>query len=675
MKHLLIRIEQDWRNIKFNEDLKIMHKFYERGRVLTLAYAIVTMFSILGLYLASPTVPKFLDVIYPLNQSRDRIYLYQTEYFVDPDEYYIPILIHAYMTVPVSLCVLVFVDNMFAMYIHHACGLFAALRLHIESIHITIDTNINMEAESKRYNEIHQKITMCVNMHKNVIEFFNELESSGSMSYLIILMINLSMITVTAIVTVMKIDQPSESTRFLAFTIGVIFHIFFSCFMGQKLIDESSVIFHAVYGFEWYSIPTNLQSLVIPIMIRSKNPCRLTAGKIITLSMDTFSLTTMNIFESRYFQINKRVFIFLGQWPFQNITQRNFLRIFVMLAMGSILMPKLIKFIEILNDIDGVIECIPMVGLHMVSFFKYLNWIFNSRKMKNLLLHMQKDWDSLKCDRDIAIMHKFSERARIISVAYASAMFSILGLYLASPAVPRILDMILPLNESRHRIYLYQTEYFVDRDEYYIPILLHAYMTVPISLSVIVFVDNMFAMYIHHACGLFSALSVHLGTLHTNNVKKSNDNDLESSAVIHQKIIMCVKMHRNVIDFSNELESSCTIVYLIVLTFNLMMITVTGVVTVMKLNQPSEAIKFLAFTLGEIFHLFFTSYQGQQLIEQSELVFTSVYMSEWYTSPTNMQSLLILIMVRSKNPCKLTAGTVYTISMDTFSVVCTEKKI
>lgn len=87
-------------------------------------------------------------------------------------------------------------------------------------------------------------------------------------------MINLSMITVTAIVvgiyfektmhinihknnepknnmyiflqTVMKIDQPSESIRFLAFTIGVIFHIFFSCFMGQKLIDESSIIFHAV---------------------------------------------------------------------------------------------------------------------------------------------------------------------------------------------------------------------------------------------------------------------------------------------------------------------------------------------------------------------------------------------------------------------------------------------
>ncbi|KAK0084515.1 hypothetical protein PV325_006887 [Microctonus aethiopoides] len=252
------------------------------------------MFSILGLYLASPSVPKFLDIIYPLNQSRDRIYLYQTEYFVDQDEYYIPILIHAYMTVPVSLCVIVFVDNMFAMYIHHACGLFAALRLHLESIHITINDNENSEDQSERYDEIYQKIVMCIKMHKNVLEFFNELESSGSISYLIILIINLSMITVTAIVTVMKIDQPSESIRFLAFTIGVIFHIFFSCFMGQKLIDESSVIFHAVYGFEWYSIPMNLQSLAIPIMIRSKNPCRLTAGKMITLSMDTFSLVMLS---------------------------------------------------------------------------------------------------------------------------------------------------------------------------------------------------------------------------------------------------------------------------------------------------------------------------------------------------------------------------------------------
>lgn len=50
----------------------------------------------------------------------------------------------------------------------------------------------------------------------------------------------------------------------------------------------------------------------------------------------------------------------------------------------------------------------------------------------------------------------------------------------------------------------------------------------------------------------------------------------------------------------------------------------------MKLNQPSEAFKFFAFTIGAVFHLFYTSFQGQELLQQSERVFHAMYVQLEY---------------------------------------------
>ncbi|CAG5106392.1 Protein of unknown function [Cotesia congregata] len=212
-----------------------------------------------------------------------------------------------------------------------------------------------------------------------------------------------------------------------------------------------------------------------------------------------------------------------------------------------------------------------------------------------------------------------------------AAMFPILGLFLASPAIPKVLDFIKPLNETRALIYLYETEYFVDQDEYYVPILIHTYMTVPLSVGSIVFFDNMLGTFIHHACAMLEILRFGL--------------------------------------FTTELESSINIAWLIVLGFNLLILTVTGMTTVIKIDQPDEAIKFSAFTMGALFHLFYNSFQGQILITQSEKIFYSIYTSQWYTLPCYHQRLLSTMITRSHSPAVITAGKLYILSMDTFSIV------
>lgn len=83
---------------------------------------------------------------------------------------------------------------------------------------------------------------------------------------------------------------------------------------------------------------------------------------------------------------------------------------------------------------------------------------------------------------------------------------AILGLYLLIPLIPRILDIIIPLNESRPLKYAFQAEYRVDKEKYYYPILFHAYMSNVITVGIVLSIDTTYIICVLHACSLFAAI-------------------------------------------------------------------------------------------------------------------------------------------------------------------------
>ncbi|XP_034938357.1 uncharacterized protein [Chelonus insularis] len=105
-------------------------------------------------------------------------------------------------------------------------------------------------------------------------------------------------------------------------------------------------------------------------------------------------------------------------------------------------------------------------------------------------------------------MQNFLEQGRVTTKMYSTSIFTILILCLLTPAFPKLLDIVQPLNTSRDLIFLYQTEYFVDQHTYYVPILLHAFLTVPVSVAIIVYYDNVLATYIHYTCGIFTIIGI-----------------------------------------------------------------------------------------------------------------------------------------------------------------------
>ncbi|XP_044010429.1 uncharacterized protein LOC122854081 [Aphidius gifuensis] len=189
----------------------------------------------------------------------------------------------------------------------------------------------------------------------------------------------------------------------------------------------------------------------------------------------------MSILDSSYFSLNRRALKFYGQWPHQSKLQNRCHRIVSFLAISSILIPKMYKLMD----------------------------------------KIQNDWESLKTDKEREILNEHWKRGRSGLTIYASAIAGVLILFLTSPGVPKVFDIIAPLNESRPRVFPYETEYFVDQDDYYLYILMHSYMTVPVSIGLIVLFNTVMGSWIHHAAGMLAIVAYQLETIH--NIPKSDE--------------------------------------------------------------------------------------------------------------------------------------------------------
>lgn len=72
-------------------------------------------------------VPKIIDLISPLNESRPLRHVIMNEYFVDPQEYFYPIYFHMTSVIMIGITCFLASDAIFLVFTSHVCGLFTAV--------------------------------------------------------------------------------------------------------------------------------------------------------------------------------------------------------------------------------------------------------------------------------------------------------------------------------------------------------------------------------------------------------------------------------------------------------------------------------------------------------------------------------------------------------------------
>ncbi|KAK1117590.1 hypothetical protein K0M31_015766 [Melipona bicolor] len=316
-------------------------------------------------------------------------------------------------------------------------------------------------------------------------------------------------------------------------------------------------------------------------------------------------------------------------------------------------------------SIDLAIESIPPITTYFLSMSMYLNTIFNAKKMKDILLSIKDNHNYYMNRPENVILQYYDVQGSKITFYYASYIYVTVVAFITMPAVSLTFDLIRPSNYSQEKSFPIELDYGVDAQQYFYYLFVYSYVTITIVANLIASCDTTYMLYAQHAYALFAIVSYELRTVHildTNISMKFKDRYLlenhkniellpKEQKQMHGKLFLCIKEHQNAIE-------SVVLMYIL-----------EERMTVMKLGNVSDMIRFGSFTFAQAIHIFVLCLPGQRLLNHTEEVHAAACEATWYIFPKNCHQLYKFLVARTFTFSKITALKMATMSMETFLAI------
>ncbi|XP_070165807.1 uncharacterized protein [Polyergus mexicanus] len=380
----------------------------------------------------------------------------------------------------------------------------------------------------------------------------------------------------------------------------------------------------------------------------------------------------------RYYRINKIFMSQIGTWPYQSRTMRILIPTLLAIIDISYVIAEMIRMFDTWGDVDIAVECTISTIIVTACFTKLFNLGFRINEMRYLFSLIEYHWQVFNNSTDIEILQDYVIFGRKVVIFYAIYVYVSTSLYLLMPISPQILDIVMPLNESRPRKFLFEVEYHIDREKYYYFILFHSYVAVIAVMSIVVCADTTYIAYVQHGCSLFTAIGYRLEHIVTiskehqfqTSYLTKNDEEIEDiyfKETVFRELIVCLQKHQLAIQYARLLESSFMLSTGIQLSCNMIALSLVGIQVMSNLDSTEDFVRYVSLCAGAFFHLLCMSLPGQRLMDHSINIFDKTCRSHWYTFSLKSKRLLRILLYRSLVPCTLTAGKIYVMSMANYS--------
>ncbi|KAK2588887.1 hypothetical protein KPH14_001749 [Odynerus spinipes] len=314
----------------------------------------------------------------------------------------------------------------------------------------------------------------------------------------------------------------------------------------------------------------------------------------------------------------------MGQWPYQSPRTKYIILVAIALFAGTQVIAKICATLTYFDDIEILLESLAPLFTDIMAAIKLANSVVKTKEMKRLINRIRVDFASCSTDDELKILKQYAEDGRRFTIMYGGFLYSIMIIFMIAPMKPLILNTI---NGTDERPFVHHTEYFVDPQNYYYPIIVHSYVTVLVCVTTVVTMDTMFMILVQHACGLFSALGHQLRYL--------------------------------VEDENLMIEAGITVIGM----------SASGLQAVTYVNETAKFLQQLLFSYAHLLHLFFECVNGQRLINHSERMYEYLLNLKWYQTSFRTRKVVSIMLIRSQLPCVLTAASMFDISMETFSTL------
>ncbi|XP_032686782.1 uncharacterized protein LOC116851459 isoform X1 [Odontomachus brunneus] len=341
-------------------------------------------------------------------------------------------------------------------------------------------------------------------------------------------------------------------------------------------------------------------------------------------------------------------------WPFQSEFAKRFLSLFCFVLEISYLPFEIFTLYKHRNNGQMIFECCYQMIITSAFLVKLLNQLWNRDKFRRLYEIMEGHWNIFSNDLEGQTLKEYSSIAYKFTVFYAILIYSMTAMFVTIPVLmPTLLDILLPLNESRSRQIAVFAEFGVDKDKYFFPIFFYTTVMIINGISIMVAADTMHVACTAHACSLFQLIGHQIENI-TSRVKAIDEVDVSSSydavvkfesfqeELIYQEYIVCLKKHQLAVEFVNILNDTHRIV---AFSFSLLIGAAFSLVGIRTTQM---------YSTYNVLQIVYVLDQLEEIIR---------YAAEWYRFSLRLKSLLIITLYRSIVPCKLTAGNLYPLSM------------
>ncbi|KAF7383494.1 hypothetical protein HZH66_012844 [Vespula vulgaris] len=365
----------------------------------------------------------------------------------------------------------------------------------------------------------------------------------------------------------------------------------------------------------------------------------------------------MDIFESGFYKCNYRFLSFLGLWPYDKSRLYRIYLVNIMLL--SFNLPQFLRLFTSKEDIDVILKVIPVWGISVNTVIKYYTYHLGLCNMKTLLNDIIIDWKIWNTEKEVEIMKMYAKEGRFYILMYTGYVYFTSIVFFSIAFVPRLMDVIQPLNESRPLKLPILCEYFLDQDEHFYLLYFHLLISLLITVTALIAVDTQLMIFTFHVCSVFAVVGYRLENFLKDAYGIENWTN-DQCKKYTENLVFSIKGHKRAIEFANCIESTFSYSLLIQCGVNITCMTISLYQITNEWGEElPEVLRYATFIVAQLFHIFYTCYVGQMMIDHSVNISEKAYNSMWYEAPKEINKLLLLIMKKSIEPSNLTAGKIF----------------
>nr|XP_012232661.1 PREDICTED: uncharacterized protein LOC105678144 [Linepithema humile] len=379
-------------------------------------------------------------------------------------------------------------------------------------------------------------------------------------------------------------------------------------------------------------------------------------------------LYEVHAIEERYYRINRVILKSLGLWPYQQSFFTRIQKMLFVIILITCIIAQLLSFVTMQYNRDLVFKIFCFLFPISFGTTKYCCFIIQTDSVKGLLEHMRNDYNLLKTKLEIDIIEKYAYNAKLFTIIVMVFCHGFIFFTVIFQFWPVILNIMLPLNESRPCRLIIVAEYFVNQEKYYFAILLHESLAVYIGMIGLSSVGVTFVIYILHSCALLKIASYRVENVFEMSVLASPRKEY----LLHRRIADAVVVHRKAIECIEYFMSNFTLLFIILVAMGITSLSFSLFQCFLLFTVENDVIEIfiiIVFIFAHLSYLYIGNYVGQALTDHGTNFFKATYNGLWYIAPVHTQKLILFLMQKGAKDVTMTLGSILDASLQSFAAL------